>query len=83
VIRAFLARCWRWLTVDDKPMTLSKYWLSDTARLAAYSDWTQRENESWIVSKDTRQTRHEAFWASLEAKKQPPANVTTFQRKVR
>jgi hypothetical protein len=73
---------------DPNPLAgidhLDREWLKDTARLAAYEAWTERENESWIVSKDTRQTRHEAFWEAWKATHQAqPAktNIAKFQKK--
>ena len=62
-------------------LMLPKTWLEDRERLARYEAWTRRENESWVVSKDTAATARERFWQRMEAKRQPAANVTTFRAK--
>ncbi len=83
-----------WLLLGTDEMTLPPSWLENKDRLAQYEAWTARENESWIVSKDTAETALERdaahdealrmqFWQRFESKRRPAANVANFPRKAR
>lgn len=61
------SRCWRWLLTGSSDQWMSRYWLANQERLAAYAEWTERQREGRI-EKDTAWFRRQAFWEAQAEK---------------